>query len=225
MNGTFYGVGVGPGDPRLMTYLAVDTIRFCPVIAAPTEKGELGIAYRIARGMIPDLGEKTCIGYHIPMTKDASLLEAAYQSAAAAITAELRKGQDVACLTLGDPTVYSSYIYLQRRIAALGFSTQIVSGIPSFCAVSARLGDSLAERAEQLHIIPSSYKIETALELPGTKVFMKAGARMQDLKSALQKKKAACRMVENCGMPEEHIYEDVDDIPEEASYYSIVIVK
>lgn len=225
MNGTFYGVGVGPGDPRLMTYLAVDTIRSCPVIAAPTEKGELGIAYRIARGMIPDLGEKPCIGYHIPMTKDASLLEAAYQSAAAAITAELRKGQDVACLTLGDPTVYSSYIYLQRRIAALGFSTQIVSGIPSFCAVSARLGGSLADRAEQLHIIPSSYEIETALELPGTKVFMKAGARMQDLKSALQKKKAACRMVENCGMPEEHIYEDVDDIPEEASYYSIVIVK
>lgn len=82
-------------------------------------------------------------------------------------------GQKVVFLTLGDPTVYSTYLYVHKRVAQMGYDTEIVSGITSFCAVSARFNQGLVEKAQQLHVIPASYQIEEALKLPGTKVLMK----------------------------------------------------
>ena len=257
MNGRFYGVGVGPGDPRLMTILAVETIRSCPVIAVPLRGSERGVAYQIARGMIDDLDAKVCVWFHVPMSKDRNVLTEAYQRAAADIIEKLREGKDVACLTLGDPTIYSSYIYLHRIVQASGFHTEIISGVPSFCAVSAKLGDSLVDRDEQLHVIPSSYGVHrslqqtqaadseneddseivdaamheasaalaSALKLSGTKVLMKAGAQIGAVKELLRQESCSCRMVENCGMPDEKIYECLEDIPEKAGYYSVIVVK
>ena len=225
MNGTLYGVGVGPGDPRLMTYLAVDTIRRCPVIAVPADGKENAVAYRIASGIVEDISCKECIDLTTPMTKDRSVLNAAYQAAADRIIEQLEQGKDVACLTLGDPTIYSTYIYIHRLVKARGYTTQIINGIPSFCAVSARLEDSLVDRSEQLHIIPSTYGVEEALKLPGTKVLMKAASKMHLVKETLKQNHMKCAMIENCGMPGEHIYHDADDIPDQASYYSIIVVK
>ncbi|MFR5732658.1 MAG: SAM-dependent methyltransferase [Clostridium sp.] len=92
---------------------------------------------------------------------------------------------DVACLTLGDPTIYSTYIYIHRLVKARGYDAKIINGIPSFCAVSARLEDSLADRSEQIHIIPSTYGVEDALNLSGTKVLMKAASKMPLVKEVL----------------------------------------
>ena len=227
MKGTFYGVGVGPGDPRLMTILAVETIRSCPVVAVPLHGSERGVAYQIARGMIDDLDAKECVGFRVPMSKDRNILTEAYQRAASDIIEKLREGKDVACLTLGDPTIYSSYIYLHRIVQASGFHTEIISGVPSFCAVSAKLGDSLVDRDEQLHVIPSSYAstLEAALQLPGTKVLMKAGREIGAVKELIRQQNCSCRMVENCGMPDENIYACLEDIPEKAGYYSVIVVK
>lgn len=225
MNGTLYGVGVGPGDPRLMTCLAVDTIKHCPVIAVPADGKGNAVAYRIASGMVEDIDHKECIDLTTPMTKDRAVLNAAYQTAADRIIEQLERGKDVACLTLGDPTIYSTYIYIHRLVKARGYATQIINGIPSFCAVSARLEESLVDRSEQLHIIPSTYGVEDALKLPGTKVLMKAASKMPLVKEALKRSNMKCSMIENCGMPEEHIYHNADDIPDQASYYSIVVVK
>ena len=182
MNGTLYGVGVGPGDPRLMTYLAVDTIKNCPVIAVPADGKEKAVAYKIASGIVDGIDEKECLNLSTPMTKDKAVLDAAYQAAADKIIEKLKEGKDVACLTLGDPTIYSTYIYIHRLVKAQGYATQIINGIPSFCAVSAKLGDSLVDRSEQLHIIPSTYDIEDGLKLPGTKVLMKAASKMHLVK-------------------------------------------
>lgn len=262
MKGIFYGVGVGPGDPRLMTILAVETIRSCPVVAVPLHGSERGVAYQIARGMIDDLDTKECVGFRVPMSKDQNVLTEAYQRAAADIIEKLRAGKDVACLTLGDPTIYSSCIYLHRIVQASGFHTEIISGVPSFCAVSAKLGDSLVDRDEQLHVIPSSYglhrplqqeqdarseheknpdavdtamhgksanestaTLSAALNLPGTKVLMKTGAQIAAVKELLWQENCSCRMVENCGMPDEKIYECLEDIPEKTGYYSVIVVK
>ena len=90
-----------------------------------------------------------------------------YQNVSKEIMKKLDEGKDVAYLTLGDPTIYSTYIYIQRIIKESGYEAEIINGIPSFCAVAAKLGDSLADRSEQLHIIPSSYDIEEALETSG----------------------------------------------------------
>lgn len=225
MNGTLYGVGVGPGDPRLMTYLAVNTIKNCPVIAVPADGKEKAVAYKIASGIVDGIDEKECLNLSTPMTKDKAVLDAAYQAAAEAIIEKLKEGKDVACLTLGDPTIYSTYIYIHRLVKAQGYATQIINGIPSFCAVSAKLGDSLVDRSEQLHIIPSTYDIEDGLKLPGTKVLMKAASKMRLVKETLQRNELKGSMIENCGMPEEHIYHGVDEIPDQASYYSIIVVK
>lgn len=126
---------------------------------------------------------------------------------------------------MADPTIYSTYIYIHRLVKAQGYATQIINGIPSFCAVSAKLGDSLVDRSEQLHIIPSTYDIEDGLKLPGTKVLMKAASKMHLVKETLQRNELKGSMIENCGMPEEHIYHGVDEIPDQASYYSIIVVK
>lgn len=225
MKGTLYGVGVGPGDPRLMTYLAVDTIKRCPVLAVPADGKGKAVAYKIASGIVEDLDAKECLNLSTPMTKDKSVLNAAYQTAADTIIEQLEQGKDVACLTLGDPTIYSTYIYIHRLVKAKGYAVEIINGIPSFCAVSAKLGDSLVDRSEQLHVIPSTYDIEDALKLPGTKVLMKAASKMPIVKETLKRNDLKGAMIENCGMPEEHIYHGVDEIPDQASYYSIIVVK
>ena len=225
IKGTLYGVGVGPGDPRLMTYLAVDTIRKCPVIAVPADGKENAVSYKIASGIVKNLDEKECLNLTTPMTKDKAVLNAAYQAASNQIIEQLEQGKDVACLTLGDPTIYSTYIYIHRIVKAHGYATEIINGIPSFCAVSAKLQDSLVDRSEQLHIIPASYGIGKALELSGTKIFMKAGRKLPELKRRLQGRSEKVIMIENCGMENEAVYQGTECIPEEGGYYALLIMK
>lgn len=225
MQGVLYGVGVGPGDPRLMTYLAVEMIEKCSVLAVPAEKREDAVSYQIACGMIKGLDKKECLNFPIPMTKDRRVLDAAYQEMSQEIIKQLKQGRDVAYLTLGDPTVYSTYIYIHRLIVRQGFQAEIISGVPSFIAAAAKLSDSLADRAEQIHIMPASYDIEETLKLPGTKVLMKAASKMPEVKRRLCDEGLSGEMVENCGMEDEKIYRSLQEIPDEAGYYSVVIVK
>lgn len=225
MKGTLYGVGVGPGDPRLMTYLAVETIVNCPVIAVPAKGREHAVSYRIASGIVKDLDRKECLNLSTPMTKDKRVLDENYKAAADQITEQLDAGRDVAYLTLGDPTIYSTYIYIHRIVRERGYETRIVSGVPSFCAAAAKISDSLADRAEQLHIIPSTYDIEEALTYPGSKVLMKAASKLPYVKQTLREKNVTAAIIENCGLPGERIYGLSDDMPKEASYYTTVVVK
>lgn len=225
MSGKLYGVGVGPGDPKLMTYLAVETIQNCPVIAVPADGKEHAISYKIASGIVKDMDQKECLGLSSPMTKDSNVLNENYQNVSKEIMKKLDEGKDVAYLTLGDPTIYSTYIYIQRIIKESGYEAEIINGIPSFCAVAAKLGDSLADRSEQLHIIPSSYDIEEALELPGNKILMKAASKLADVKRILQELNMEAQMIENCGMEDEKIYHSVEEMPEKAAYYTTLVVK
>lgn len=225
MSGKLYGVGVGPGDPKLMTYLAVETIKNCEVIAVPANGKEHAISYKIASGIVTDMNQKECLALSSPMTKDPNVLNENYQNVSKEIMKKLDEGKDVAYLTLGDPTIYSTYIYIQRIIKESGYEAEIINGIPSFCAVAAKLGDSLADRSEQLHIIPSSYDIEEALELPGNKILMKAASKLSDVKKILRDHELEAQMIENCGMEEERIYQNIDEMPEKAAYYTTLLVK
>lgn len=225
MSGKLYGVGVGPGDPELLTLKALRLIRETDLIAVPGNDPKESVAYKIVKGAYPDLDEKEIIPIPMPMTKDKDTLEKAHAQGTEMVREVLDRGQDVVFLTLGDPTVYSTYIYVHKRICELGYETEIVSGIPSFCAVAARLNMSLVEKAEPLHVIPASYQIEEALKLPGTKVLMKAGKKMKEVKAQIKAQGAEGVMIKNCGMPDEKIYRSVEEIPENAGYYSLIIVK
>ena len=225
MEGRLYGVGVGPGDPELMTLKAVRVMEECDIIAIPGENPRKSIAYMIAKEACPCIIEKEHLQITTPMTKDKRILEQGYEVAAEKIETELVNGKNVALLTLGDPTIYSTYIYVHRLVIEHGYEAEIVSGVPSFCAVAARIGDSLVDRDMQLHIIPASYQNEEALEFNGTKVFMKSASKFQDLREQLLERDCQSVMIENCGMENEKIYRSKEEYPNEASYYTIVVVK
>ncbi len=226
MAGKLYGIGVGPGDPELLTLKAVRIIRESGVVAVPGTVKEESVAYKIVRQAVPELEEKETIAVPMPMTKDKALLEESHEKGAKMVAEILDSGRDVAFLTLGDPTVYATYLYIHKRVEKAGYDTEIISGITSFCAVAARLNIGLVEKAEPLHVIPASYQIEDALKLPGTKVLMKAGKKMKDVKETL-KSMTDCQvmMIENCGMENEKIYRSAEEINENAGYYSLIIVK
>ena len=121
--------------------------------------------------------------------------------------------------------MYSTYLYVRKKIEARGFQTVIIPGVPSFCAAAARLGTGLSENVEELHILPASYQIEEGLSLQGTKVLMKAGKKMPLVKESIRKSGGQAMMVTNCGMPGEKVYQGVEEMPDDAGYYSLVIVK
>ena len=228
MKGKLYGVGVGPGDPELLTLKALLLIRENPVIAVPGEDIQASVAYQIVKGAYEALDEKTLLPVAMPMTKDPAVLEANHEKAAGDVEAYLRQGKNVVFLTLGDPTVYSTYLYVHKRILARGYEAEIVSGITSFCAVAARLNMGLVERDEPLHVIPATYQadgMDQVLKLPGTKVLMKTGRKMAQVRESIQKSGQQAVMIENCGMPGERIFEGAENIPEKSGYYSLIIVK
>lgn len=225
MTGKLYGIGVGPGDPELLTLKAVRLIKECDVIAVPGKQKEETVAYKIVKQAVPEIAEKECLEVDMPMTKDKEKLAQSHKAAFQKVSQVLDSGKSIAFLTLGDPCVYSTYIYIHQRIEKAGYETEIVSGIPSFCAVSARLNQGLVERSEMLHVIPSSYGIEEGMRLSGTRVLMKAGRKMGQVKEELKKMNVQASMIENCGMENEKIYHSIEEIPEEAGYYSLIIVK
>lgn len=225
MTGILYGVGVGPGDPELLTLKAVRIIRECDLIAIPTADKETCTAYHIVKQALPDIEGKEVISVVMPMTKNKDELDASHRTGAKRVEAFLKQGRKVAFLTLGDPTVYSTYLYIHKRVLEDGCRAEIINGIPSFCAAAARLGEGLAEGSVQLHVIPGSYHIQNAFTLPGTKVFMKAGSKLGQVKEQLKALGLKAVMVENCGMEQEKVYYGLEEIPEEAGYYSLIIVK
>ena len=216
---------VGPGDPELLTLKALRRIKESEIIAVPGKKKEESVAYKIARQAYPQIENKEVLPIDFPMTKDSQRLEESHQLGASQIAEKLREGQSVAFLTLGDPTVYATYLYVHKRILDMGFEAEIVSGITSFCAVAARLNIGLVEKAEPLHVIPASYQIEEALKLPGTKVLMKAGKKIGQVREELLRRGETVVMIENCGMEGEQIYRSAQEIPDDAGYYSLIIAK
>ena len=225
MSGCLYSVGVGPGDPELMTLKAVKIIRNCQVLVLPAESKEKCVAYQIVRRAIPEIEDKTTVCLVMPMTKDKDRLEKSHREGTQKVAEVLDAGKDAAFLTLGDPTVYATCMYIHQRIAGMGYRTSIVSGVPSFCAAAAKLGVSLGEKQEQIHIIPASYDVEAAIQLPGTKILMKAGKKMPVVRQCVKEHHGWAAMVENCGMAEEHLWINAEDMPEHPGYYTLVIVK
>lgn len=225
MAGKLYGIGVGPGDSELLTIKALKRIEKSDIIAVPGEIPQETVAYKIVAGIYPQIDEKQLLGIYMPMTKDRKLLQSSHEEGVKKLKEQLDKGKEIAFLTLGDPTIYSTYMYLHKRIEKLGYEVEIISGIPSFCAAAAKLGISIAEKSQQIHVIPASYQIEDAMKLQGTKILMKAGRKLPEVKKKLIEHPGQIYMVENCGMEEEHIYYGAGQMPEDAGYYTLIIVK
>ena len=222
--GVFYAVSVGPGDPELLTRQACRVLTDCPVVAAPRMKSGRMLALDIAAGAV-DIKNKTILPLDFTMAHDAAVREESYRTAAGAIEAELTAGRDVAMVNLGDVSVYATAYYILERIRSDGFETGMWPGVTSFCAVAARLGRSLTRMDEPLHILPGSTDLNNALALPGTKVVMKSGKAIHETTEALKRHGllANAGMVADCGLETEQVYTDLQQLPEEISYFATIV--
>ena len=225
MKGIAYGVGVGPGDPELMTLKACRLIRENDVIALPGKEPKETEAYKIAVQAVPELADKELLPVYMPMTMDRKVQQENHRRGAERIGEILDQGRNVVYLTLGDSAVYCTFTYLQAILEEQGYRTELVSGITSFCAAAARLNIPLVEWNEPMHVMPALHRLDDRLELPGTYVLMKSGSHMKEVRQILRESGKQVQMVENCGMPAEKIYRSTEEIPDEAGYFSLIIAK
>ncbi len=155
--GTLYGLGVGPGDPELITVKAFRVLQEAPVIAYPRKrKGSKSYAHRIVDVYIrPE--EKEMIGLVFPMTKDEDILQREWNRAVEQIWLKLKEGKDVAFVTEGDPLLYSTFIHMMKLMQELHPEAKIKSipGISSINGAASRLGLPLADGDEHVAIIPA----------------------------------------------------------------------
>ena len=185
MKGIFYGIGVGPGDPDLITIKASKLFDELDIIIAPeTKSGKGSTALNIAK---PYLGDNVeIIERKFPMTYDKKALSISYDEIAKEIKELVDGGKKVGFLTLGDPMVYSTYIYLFRRLSLLDIEIETIPGIPAFCAIASKVGIPLADTDEILTIVPSVYydfgsdKADDILKSNNI-VFMKASGNIDEL--------------------------------------------
>ena len=223
--GILYGVGVGPGDPEYMTLKAVRLIRENDVIAVPGKVAEEAVAYKIAAAVVPEIKDKELVPIYMPMVKDRQLIDLEHQRAAKLVEGYLDQGKNVVYITLGDSTIYCTFTYLQHYLEADGYTVELVSGIPSFCAAAAALNTPLTEWDESLHILPGVHDLENDLALKGNYVIMKSASKMAQVKDMIRRSGRKAVMAENCTMENEKLYHSVDEIPDDAGYFSLIIAK
>lgn len=224
--GVLYGVGVGPGDPKLMTLKAVEVIGQCPVVAAPRTRNGGMVALDIARGAV-SMADKVILPLDFSMSHDAEIRAASHRNAVDELRAHLDRGRSVAMLNLGDISIYASFRYVADLLSAEGYAIEMVSGVPSFCAAAATLGTSLTDMGTPLHIVPDGGGEPDGLGDAGTTVWMKSG---KNLPALLRKVSDAgledrTMLVQNCGMPNQRVYRDLVGAEIETGYFTVVILK
>jgi len=218
MKGRLYAVGVGPGDPDLLTVKAIKTISMADVIACPAKGSEPGVAYQIASKACSGISEKEIILLSFPM-KTENLITA-HQEAAYKISEKLKAGKNVAFLTLGDPEFYSTFYYIADIIKKEGYDIEVINGVTSFSAAAARLMLPVALGSEPVMITTGEYT-----PFDGTVIILKAGGHLKEIKKKASESRKTAYMVVNCGMPDEKVYYSVQSMPDEAGYFCTVIVK
>lgn len=234
MKGILYGVGTGPGDPELLTLKALRIIRESDVIVIPADDPKVCASYQTVEKAFPQIAEKQLICLPFPMIREREKRRIQQEKNAEVIARILTEGKQAAFLTIGDPSIYSTYGYLHNILREQGFDARIISGIPSFCAAAASLGEILCEDRETLEIFPSftlsegeisdnTEEIFRRLSENGTKVLMKPSKDYTAVTDALRRCKRTASMAVNCGKENEQIFACLEDFPEKAEYFSVII--
>ena len=185
MSGTLYGLGVGPGDPELMTVKAWRLIAGAEVIVYLCANGGESAALEIARPFLPEKYE--AIAIDMPMRIEREPAQAAYDTGAARIARALEGGKDVVFLCEGDPFFYGSFMYLFERLH-LKYNLVVVPGVTSITAVAAQLCQPLVERDEVLKVLPatlSAERLRAELTTASSAVIIKVGRHFIKVKAVL----------------------------------------
>ncbi|MDD2541656.1 MAG: precorrin-2 C(20)-methyltransferase [Desulfuromonadaceae bacterium] len=228
-----YAVGVGPGDPELLTRKAERILRSVDVILAPVSNpSEASVALSTIREFI-DESRQEIIVHQFPMTSDRSRLVPAWQEAAALIAAHAEGGRSVAFITIGDPLFYSTFIYLLRILSERWplIPIEIIPGISSINAAAAQAAIPLVEGNEKMVVIPATAGIEqiqAALEAYETVVLLKVKPLFPVIMDLLRKtgKEQTTVFVERVGSPHQQVLTEFSQIAAHSpDYLSLLIIK
>ena len=217
-----YGIGVGPGEESFITLKAVKILQKVDVVIAPSSKGEGSIAYEIAKPYI----KGGVVFIEFPMTYSKEDLKAKWEENVKKIKAFLDDGKDVAFITIGDPMIYSPYIYILKGIE--GYEAETIPGISSYSAAASRLNIPIAEGNETFAVVPSGdiLEISKALDMFDNVVLMKISRRYEEIVNLLKEKNFKGYLVIKCGHQDEEISYDLDKyIGKKIDYLSLIIAK
>lgn len=229
--GTLYGVGVGPGDPELLTLKAIKLLKQVGVVfAAASPKNSHSLAEKIAS---PYLNGASIVRLDFPMTRDRDKLTAAWEKNARRVIETLKKGQDAALITLGDPMTYSTFGYIMRTIKKISpeIPIRIVPGITSYHAGSASAQWVLAEGEESFAVISGALgpdRLKEVIDHTDSVVMLKVYHNYQEIMETLDQMDLADKSVfiSHCGLEEEEIVHDLKSRPDKVpSYLSFLLIK
>ncbi|MCG6905287.1 MAG: precorrin-2 C(20)-methyltransferase [Desulfobacteraceae bacterium] len=228
--GTLYGIGVGPGDPDLLTFKAARILgRVDVIFTAASAKNNHSIAVEIARPHIPPGTAVRRLPY--PMTRDRAALRTAWQANAQTLITELDAGRDVAFLTLGDPLTYSTFGYTLKyvRAAAPHVPVETVPGITSYQAAAAALNVPLVEGEEALLImsgVKGGDRLRQLTITPENVVFLKSYRNVRGIAGAIEEAGMLPNSfgVRNCGHDDQEIVRDIRALAEMPPHYLTLII-
>ena len=231
--GTLYGVGAGPGAPDLLTLRAVRILENAHVLALPrgSDYGA-SVAWQIIEPVIGKRENQERLVLTFPMSKDPEQIRPYFEKAFKAVGERLERGLDVAFVTEGDPSLFSTFIYLKREAAIRwpGVRVEVVPGVSSIVAVPAVTGIPLADGQERIAIVPATYGIADLDELLAkfdTVVLMKLGGEMPHVLAALDRANLRDRavFVSHATMPNQRIVRDLNELRgERGDCFAMLIV-
>ena len=226
MTGKLYGIGVGPGDPELLTLKAHRILTHAPVVAYPApDDGKSFARAIVSQYLRPDQLEIPIV---IAMRVERFPAKEVYDKAASEIAGHLRAGTDVSVLCEGDPFFYGSFMYLFERLAG-EFPVEIVPGVSSLMACSAAFGRPLAARNDVLTVIPAPLadaRIEAMLAEADAAAIMKVGRHFQRVRTLIEKAGLldVAGYVERAGLPEQKVMPLASVRDESAPYFSMILI-
>ena len=226
--GKLIGIGVGPGDTELLTLKAARILETVPVIFSPkSSKEKESIALSIVRPILEkrsDYKRLMIVAPIFPMIEDKEELEKIWTSASEMIAQYLNSGRDVAFITLGDPSVFSTYAYVQKKLIG-EYEIETVPGITSFTACAAARNKALVEQNQILSIVPKiDDRLEQVLEYSDSIVLMKASRNTSELEKTIEQdeRQKEIYSVQNCTRENEKIIEGFSN---EKPYLTTTIIK
>ena len=226
--GKLFGIGVGPGDTELLTLKAARILKSVPVVFSPkSSKEKESIALSIVKPVLEerkDYKRLMLVEPIFPMIEDKEELEKIWTSASELIAQYLDTGRDVAFITLGDPSIFSTYSYVQKRLIDR-YEIETVPGITSFTACAAARNKALVEQNDILSVIPKiDDRLEDVLEYSDAIVLMKASRNTSELEAAIEEKNRPKEIysVQNCTRENEKIIEGFSD---EKPYLTTTVIK
>ena len=229
-SGRFIGVGVGPGDPELLTLKAVRALAAADVVIAPrTEKRGDSIALSIAKPYMNK--DVEILELVFPMVYQPEELSDAWKANRNIIEKRLNAGQTVVFLTLGDPMFYSTYIYVFELLANFGHSIETIPGVTAFCAIASHHGTPIVEGDDVLSVVPATIspeKLDQILAVSDRLVLMKVSRNFGELSQRLQRHGFAenALMVSKCGHPDETVHDDIMTVsPGDVTYLSTILAR